>query len=86
MPQISLILNSLSADTIIGHVREAGTNKPIPGAQVRILPTDTSEFSIIIADSYGDFLLTCSGKLKQIDAAALGYRTLNVNLSSKKLF
>jgi hypothetical protein len=81
----SLKLRTVSADSVSGVIYKAGTATPLPYATVLALPQHTAEAITLVANSAGHFAISRSWNVQRIDVSMPGYRTLTVNLASKKL-
>lgn len=86
MSELSLALTQASKDSVLAVVREAGTGKVIPYANVRIFPKQTADTILLTPNAQGKFFMLRSWQAKRVEVATIGYRTLVVDCTTKSLF
>ena len=82
---LRLRVTSVASDSIAGVVYVAGTTTPVLGAMVRALPPAPAEAITLVTSNTGHFALRRAWQVQRLEVAMPGYRTLTIDLGSKKL-
>jgi hypothetical protein len=86
MSELSLSLTQASGDSILAVVREAGTGKVIPYANIRVFPKQIADTILLTRNAQNGFFMLRSWQVKRMEVSTIGYRTLVVDCTTKSLF
>lgn len=81
-----LTMHALFGDSVAGVVRNAQTKEPVFYATIKLFPLASSAPILVGPNAVGRFAFARTQPVQRVEISAIGYRTLLIDLSARRLF